>query len=173
MSKIFLVRTNIAHPGETLLKAVSHFLFRCYDGVKKEDKRGWRMLWRRLFGLEPGEWMVIEVTLPRSGLFHRRHMAIEQAVFDAQERFQNFNSFRDWTKIGAGHCEWVPGPKGAIVPLPNSISYASIDENDFRVFHENMIQFLRGDHAADVLWPHLKGARAAEMMDSILQGFSE
>lgn len=173
MSAINLMKTDMAPPTEQDRGVLAKFLTGYIDGFNRDDKRAWRRFLKRLMGMEPGEMALIEARMPRSGPFHRRHMAIEQQVFDSQERFQNFKAFRDWVKIGAGHCEWVPGPKGAVVPIPNSISYASMDDNDFSVFHENMIQFLRGDHAANVLWPHLKGARAAEMMDAILQEFSE
>lgn len=173
MSKIFLVRTNIAHPGETLLKAVSHFLFRCYDGVKKEDKRGWRMLWRRLFGLEPGEWMVIEVILPRSTPFHRRHMGMERAVFKQQDRFDSFDMFRTWLLVGAGWVVWAAGAKGGVIPIAKSISYAKADEADFRVCHDMVVDFLRGDHAAHYLWPHLDHESAHAMMNGCLEGFNE
>lgn len=174
MSQVTIMRTDKAWPATTLLlDVIRDFLFGVIDGFGRDDKRSWRRIWKRIKSMEAGELLVIDIRMPRSGPYHRRHMAIEQAVFDAQERFQNFKAFRDWVKIGSGHCEWVPGPKGAVVPIPNSISYASIDDNDFKVFHENMIQFLRGDHAANVLWPHLKGDRAAEMMETILAEFEE
>jgi hypothetical protein len=174
VSQITIMRTDKAWPfAAMVLDAIKDFLFGVIDGFNRDDKRAWRRIWKRIKDMEAGEMLVIDIRMPRSGPFHRRHMKIEQSVFDSQERFQNFKAFRDWVKIGAGHCEWVPGPKGAVVPIPNSISYASMDDNDFRVFHENMIQFLRGDHAANVLWPHLKGDRAADMMDAILQELSE
>jgi hypothetical protein len=169
--KITLCRTDQALP--TNLESARALLFGALDGFNRDDKRAWRKFWARLFKLEPGEMAVAEMVFPRSGPFHRRHMAIEQSVFDAQERFENFESLRNWMKIGAGHCEWVPGPKGAVVPIPKSISYASIDDEEFRVFHDNTVAFLRGGHAANVLWPHLKGPRAAEMMEVILKGFGE
>lgn len=171
MSAINLMRTDKAMPEN--LDAASEFLFSVFDGFNREDKRAWHRFWKRMIGMEPGEMAQIEAKLPRSGPFHRRHMKIEQTVFDSQERFQSFRAFRDWLKIGAGHCQWVPGPKGAIIPIPDSTSYAAMDDEPFRVFHEDAIKFLRGDRAANVLWPHLKGARAAEMMNSILEGFDE
>lgn len=173
MARLTIVRTDQEAPNEPMREALRRFLFGVIDGFNKEDRRAWRSFWKRVMGMEPGDMAVAEMLFPRSGPFHRRHMKIEQTVFDAQERFQNFDALRNWIKIGAGHCEWVPGPKGAIVPIPKSIAYASMDDEEFKSFHENAIQFLRGGHAADVLWPHLKGARAAEMMESVLREFSE
>lgn len=60
-------------------------------------------------------------TLPITGLIWRwatcpwqLHMAIEQAVFDAQDRFSDFEMFRDWLKIGSAWVVWVPGPKAGL-----------------------------------------------------------
>jgi len=172
MSKITILRTDIAPPDEPMREALRRFLFGVIDGFNKDDKRAWRRFWKRVISMEPGEMLAAEMVFPRSGPFHRRHMKIEQAVFDAQERFEDFEMFRDWLKIGAGWVVWVPGAKGGIVPLPKSISYAKADEEEFRKYHDQVIDFLRGPHAAAFLWRHL-GAGADEMMKSILVGFGE
>jgi hypothetical protein len=99
-------------------------------------------------------------------------MAIEQQVFDAQERFQDFEMFRYWLKVGAGWVTWAAGPKGGVVPIPKSISYANADQEEFIRYHEAVIVFLRGEHAAPFLWRHLKGG-SHDMMESILEGFNE
>jgi len=123
--------------------------------------------------MEHGEVVEVGTRVPRSGPFHRFHMAMEQAVFDAQERFTSFEQFRNWTKIGAGFVTWCPGAKGGIVPLPKSISYAELEEQEMREFHDSMLAFLRGPHAAPFLWKHLDPAEAAEMMDAVLRGFEK
>lgn len=172
MSRVTIVKTADGLPAEPILSHVRGFLFGLFDGWSNDDKRGWRKIWKRLTNLEPGEFAVIEFVIPRSSPYHRRHMAIEAAVFDAQERFQDFEMFRDWLKIGAGWVEWVPGAKGGIVPLPKSISYAKADQADFEQYHTKVIGFLRGEHAAPFLWRHL-GAESHDMMDTILSGFDE
>ena len=172
MSRITLVRGAEELPGESVLQVVRRFLFGLFDGWSKTDKRGWRKLWRRLMDLEPGEFAVLEFVVPRSSPYHRRHMAIEAAVFDAQERFDDFEQFRLWLKIGASWVVWVPGAKGGIVPLPRSISYAKADQADFEIYHGQVIDFLRGEHAAPFLWRHL-GDGAHEMIEQILGGFGE
>ena len=170
MSSINLMRTDKAMPDN--LDAARELLFGALDGFNRDDKKAWRSFWKRLIGMEPGEMALIEARMPRSGPFHRRHMAIEQAVFDAQERFQSFEQFRYWLKVGAGWVTWAAGPKGGVVPIPNSISYANADQEEFKRYHEAVIDFLRGDHASVFLWRHL-GAGAADMMESILEGFDE
>lgn len=172
MSKLTVCRSNQAMPDEKAMAPVRDFLFGILDGFTKEDKRAWRRFWKRLTSAEPGEMVNIEMVFPRSGPFHRRHMAIEQAVYNAQERFTDFEQFRIWLKIGAGWVDWAPGAKGGIVPLPRSISYAKADEEEFHQYHDQVTAFLRGPHAAPYLWKHL-GEQAHDMMDTILQEFGE
>ena len=149
------------------------FLTGYIDGFNRDDKTAWRRFLKRLMGMAPGEMALIEARMPRSGPFHRRHMKIEQSVFDAQERFEDFEQFRYWLKVGAAWVTWAAGPKGGVVPIPKSISYAKADEEEFRRYHVKVVGFLRGEHAAKYLWPHLDAQAAADMMDSILRGFEE
>ena len=170
MSIINIMRTDKALPEN--LESARDLLFGSLDGFNRDDKKAWRSFWKRLIGMEPGEMALVEARMPRSGPYHRRHMAIEQAVFDAQDKFSDFEMLRNWLKIGAGWVVWAPGAKGGVVPLPKSISYAKADQEEFRRYHEAVMEFLREGHAARFLWRHL-GDGADEMMESILSGFDE
>lgn len=172
MSRVTIIRTADTFPPESILEHVRRFIFGLFKGWSNTDEKGWRKIWKRLSQLEPGEFAIIEFVIPRSSPYHRRHMAIESAIFNAQERFADFQMFRDWLKIGAAWVVWVPGAKGGIVPLPKSISYAKADQSEFEQFHQQVIDFLRGEHAAPYLWRHL-GDGAHDMMDSILSEFDE
>lgn len=171
MTRITIMRTGMALPES--MDAVRSLLFGALDGFTSDDKKAWRRFWKRLVRLEPGEMAVAEMVFPRSGPFHRRHMKIEQSVFDAQERFADFEMFRYWLKVGAAWVVWAAGPKGGVVPIPKSISYAKADEEEFRRYHDQVIGFLRGPHASKYLWPHLSPTDSAEMMGQILEGFGE
>ena len=172
MSRIALIRTDQAMPDARSLDAIRGFLFGVVDGFSRDDKSAWRKYWSRVMKLEPGEMTQAEMVFPRSSPYHRRHMKIEQAVYDAQDRFTDFEMFRDWLKIGAAWAVWVPGAKGGIVPLPKSVSYAKADQAEFEQFHRQIIDFLRSGHAAPYLWRHL-GEGAHGMMNEILEGFGE
>ena len=173
MSQITIIRTDKPWPlAAMILDAIKDFLFGVIDGFNRDDKKAWRRIWKRIKGMEAGEMLVVDIRMPRSGPFHRRHMAIEQQVFDAQERFSNFDQFRYWLKVGAGWVDWCAGPKGGVVPIPKSISYAKADQHEFEQYHAKVMAFLRGPHAAAFLWKHL-GNDAHWSMDSILQEFGE
>jgi hypothetical protein len=172
MSEITLVRQESAPIQPADAEAARRVFFGVVDGLGERGRKQWRRFWNGLMRLEPGEMVVIKTVKPRSGPFHRRHMALEQAVFEAQEKFEHFEQFRNWLKVGAGHCDWVPGPRGAVMPVPRSIAYDAIEEDEMRDFHDSTVSFLR-EHGSAVLWRHLAPAARVEMVETILGGFGE
>jgi TusA-related sulfurtransferase len=143
------------------------------EGFGEADKRAWNRFKKNLRSMEPGELVKITTKAPRVGAFHRRHMKMENVVFDSQERIGNFDQFRYWLKVGAGFVDWMAGARGGVIPVPKSISYEKCDEDEMREFHRDAVDFLRTDHAAHYLWPHLPVEQALEMIEVILRGFGE
>lgn len=172
MTDITLVRQHPTEIPEADREVARRVVFGMIDGLGEVGRKKWRRFFNGLLRLQPGEMVEIRTNKERSGPFHRRHFGIEQAVFDAQDRFTVFDQYLYWIKVGAGWVTWAAGPKGGVVPIPRSVSYAKAEEDEFRQFHDQVIEFLRGEHAARYLWPHLKD-RADEMMNSILEGFDE
>lgn len=171
MSECLLMRDRSIEFTAIESEAAHKALTQGLRGIDDKNQKRWLKFLKRVFGMEHGEIAEVGTRIPRSGPFHRFHMATEQAVFEAQERFTNFEMFRNWLKIGCGFVEWVPGAKGGIVPLPKSISFADLEEDPMREFHADMLAFLRGPHAAPYLWKHLGAVKAAEMMDAVLAEF--
>ncbi len=170
---ITLARQNNEEISDEDRLVVRRVLFGIIDGLGEHNKKQWRQFVNGIMSLEPGEMALVKTMRPRLGPFHRRHFKIEQTVFEAQERFELFDQYLYWIKVGSGWVRWAAGPKGGVVPIPRSVSYAEADEDEFRKFHQQVIAFLRGPHAAEYLWPHLAAGKAAEMMNSILKGFNE
>ena len=148
-------------------------VFEAVDGLGEQHQQRWRRLWNRIWKLEPGEAMDISTNQERLGWFHRKHMKLEQTVFEMQERFEVFRPFRDWLKTGAGFVDWYPGPKGGVIPVVKSIRYSELDQTAMEVFHADAVVFLRTAHAQKILWPHLAPLAAAEMIETILADFGE
>lgn len=171
MSQSIVVRDKSIAVSDEDRATVLRVMLKALRGVDDQNQKRWALTWRRLLGMEHGECANVRTEMPRSGRFHRLHMKMEQDIFKAQERFDHFDMFRDWMKIGAGHVQWVPGAKGGVVPLPKSISYAAMEDPDFHEFHKNFLVFARGDHCAPYLWKHLAKELAHEMMESVLAGF--
>lgn len=168
MPDITLVRCepgNLTDQERALLHRV---LFGMVDGLGDTNKKRWRGFWRRVLRLEPGEMVEIKTHQARLGSYHNRHMAFEQAVFAAQERFDNFDRFRDWLKVGAGHCTFEPHPCGGTYPRPDSTSYAQIEQGAMEIFHDNTVEFLRSEDGCGFLWPHLSSVKGLEMLEACL-----
>lgn len=173
MATISLVRQHDIQVSDSDKEIARRVVFGAIDGLGEKGKKQWRRLWNGFFKLEPGEMIEINTHQARLGWYHRKHMALEQSLFESQERFEEFDQFRNWLKIGAGFVDWYPGAKGGVVPIPKSISYAKLEQNEMESVHTEMVLFVRTPHAIKTLWPHLKGDTGAEMIDVILSGFGE
>ena len=173
MSEITLVRQSPVEIPEADRATARRVLFGIVDGLGEQGRKSWRRLVNGLMRLEPGEMVTIQTHKQRMGWYHRKHMALEQTLFESQERFENFKGFRDWLKVGAGHCDWYPGPKGGVFPVPKTISYSKLEQGDMEIFHAAAVEFLRTDHAGKTLWRHLAPMARVTMIETILAGFNE
>ena len=101
------------------------------------------------------------------------NMAFITAVFEAQEKFEHFEQFRNWTKVGAGFCDWLPGGRGGVIPVPRSIAFHKLEDFEMRAVHDDIVAFLRSPHAGKCLWKHLSLVDRMEMIETILRGWGE
>ncbi len=173
MAEITLVRQPDIALSEEEKAIARRAMFGYVDGLGERGRRQWRRLWNRLLKLEPGEMVDIKTHQERLGWYHRKHMAMESAVFESQERFEDFDAFRAWLKVGSGFVNWYPGPKGGVIPVPKSISYAKLEQADMEAFHSDAVAFLRTPHACKTMWPHLSPMAAGAMIKAVLGGFGE
>ena len=173
MADITLVKQNPMQISDEDRATANRVLCGVVDGLGDLGKKQWRRFINGLMRLEPGEIVSIKTHKSRSGKFHRRHMVIETAVFEAQEKFEQFEQFRNWLKVGAGFCDWVAGPKGAVIPIPKSIAFDKLEDDEMRQVHHDMIHFLRSEHAGRTLWKHLDIQGRTDMIEAVLEGFEE
>lgn len=175
MTDIVLVKQDRKPISDADREAARRVLFGAIDGLSEQHKKSWRRIWNWFLNkAEPGEMLEVRTHRERLGWYHRKHMALEQAVFTSQERFPEFRMFRDWLKVGAGHVDWVPGPKGGVIPIPKSISYAELEQDEMEAFHAAAVAFLRSEHAQKVLWPAVKDPLQRDnVMNLLLSGFDE
>lgn len=171
MTEIVLVRRDTHPISEADAEAAKRVLFGQIDGLSDQHRKSWRRLWNWFMKkAEPGEMVEIKTHRERLGVYHRGHMLMEQTIFDSQEKFDNFRAFRYWLKVGAAFVEWIPGPKGGVVPVPKSISYAELEQDEMEKVHADMVVFLRTAHAQKTLWRHLDAGKRSEMMETLLEG---
>lgn len=140
-------------------------------GLGEKDKKAYAAFVKRVHELETGEVYTLDVWFPRNPKLHGLHFAMLSAVFDAQEQFATPDQLRAWLQVGAGHCEFVPGPTGKMVAIPKSIAHHKLDDVEFSEHHEKVKEFLRSPYAKQFLWPHLPESEQDEMVESILTQF--
>jgi len=169
--EIVLIKQTDARLEEPEATAVRGFLFQHLDGATDRDKRAWRQFVRALHEAGSGEFFSIRLERARVSWRHRKHMALEYKVFNAQERITDVEQFRLWLKLGAGFVDWMAGPKGGVFPVPRSISFTKCTEEEADDYRLRVVQFLRTAHAQHYLFPALSPAMAEQAMETILEPF--
>lgn len=140
-------------------------------GLGDKGARAWARFQDRVRNLEVGETLDFEWKQPRSPKFHRLFFAMLHTLFDRQEQFADVDQLRAWLTVGAGYCEFVPGPTGRMVALPKSIAWSRMDDDEFRDLVAATWVFMRTQHAHRFLWPHLDAADAELMVEELLAEF--
>lgn len=140
-------------------------------GLTEKDQRAWARFKRKLNELVEGEFFSIDYWFPRNPKLHRLHFKIIGTLFDAQEQFADPDALRGWLYVGAGECDFYPGPKGKMVAIPRSVKWSKLDDEDFHALHGRVVDFMRSEHCRAFLWPHLEPAVAAETVDTLLAEF--
>ncbi|MDR5784085.1 hypothetical protein QCE63_32205 [Caballeronia sp. LZ065] len=141
------------------------------SGIDDRQERAYDRFRQKLGELRIGETLAFEFKIPRSPRFHRLHFAMLGAFFAAQEVFNDAERMRKWLEVGAGHCEFVPGPNGDWIAMPKSIAYEALDDAAFRDVHDAVIAFLRQPHAYRFLWPQLDDAGREQMVEAVIGEF--
>lgn len=140
------------------------------EGLGDKDRRAYAKFKARLDSLGDGS-ILFSWHEPRSGKYHRRFFALVNRLLETQEQFQDIEHILTWLKVGAGYADLVPGPKGKPVALAKSINFATLDQAEFEPIAQDIIQFIRSQHAMRFLWPHLDDASG--MVDAVLAEFGE
>jgi len=151
--------------------SVRRFLFDHIKGLDATNDARWKRFWGRIWNAEAGEVFHLEHLIGRSGPFHRMHMAMEQRLFESQDRFNTLEKLRLWLKAGAAWGTYQYSEKaGRMVFVPASTSYDKCSDDEMREVHRDMVAYLRTDYAQKRLWRHLKRQAREEMVETILAG---
>lgn len=140
-------------------------LFHKIRGMTRDHDARWRRLWGDLMNAEAGVGFLLFRVEERSGPFHRRHRAILERLFQAQDRFAKLERLHDWLKMGAGYVKW---DEKTGKPVPRSTSFPETSEDEMREFSRDMVDYLRTERAQRFLWRHLKPKARGEMVEAIL-----
>ena len=97
--------------------------------------------WKRI---KPGDIVDIEYVRPRSQQFHKLFFALLKLVADNQEQY-GMDEILDVVKIGVGHTRVIAMPGDFVFRVPKSISFASLDDDEFAAFFRSAVDFVISD----------------------------
>ncbi len=135
------------------------------EGLGEKGRRAWAKFRKVVSGLEAGETVQFSYKLPRSPNHHKFVFARFQALLERQETFSDLDHLIVFLKVGAGFVEFMQGPGGQLVAVPKSISWASLEEQDFIEVKRAIWDFLWTEQAQAALWPHLDASQRYAMVD--------
>lgn len=170
MHIVLIKQTDQQLEGEPA-RAVRGFLFDWFKGASEQDEKAWRRFMRAMNEGAAGEYFQFKIERQRVGWKHRKQMALEGKILKATERFTDREPFRLWLKVGAGFVDWVPGPKGGVLPVPRSLNFNTCSEEEFAEYRDQVAAFLRSAHCHKYLWPGLTEQAGAAAMETILEPF--
>lgn len=141
-------------------------------GFGESGAHAWAKFLARVDGMEVGETLGFSWVEPRSPQHHKFFFKKLAALMERQEQFDDEGKLRAWLIVGAGYCDFVPGPNGRMVALPQSIKWERMDEATFSRLHAQVDAFLWTEHARRFLWGHLTDEQSYEMVEQLHKEFS-
>ncbi len=82
-----------------------------------------------------------ETTRPRNVRFLKKYFALLKTCFDNQDEYDNMRAFRYVVTLKSGYFTTIQTDKG-IVFMPDSISFASMDDIEFEKLYSKTIDVL-------------------------------
>ena len=71
----------------------------------------------------------------RNPMFHRKGMGLLRLGFENQDKFDDFEIYRQIITLKAGFVHWVEGTDGKSYPLPHSLSFEKMDSEKFEEWY--------------------------------------
>lgn len=140
-------------------------------GLGDANERAYAKWRAAVLALPAGGTLRFQWWAPRSPQHHRLVFAMFAALHAMQEQFEDVDRLRQWLTVGAGYCDFVPGPTGRMVALPRSIAWHRMDEAEFAELHAKLAGFLWTEHARRFLWPHLADEASYQMVAALMDEF--
>jgi len=87
-----------------------------------------------------GDIIEFECKLKRNSGFHSKFFALLELVFQNQDTTNHREAFRKWMIINAGYFTVVKFPDGTSEKIADSISFASMDQEQFERVFQDVLQ---------------------------------
>ena len=114
------------------------FVERTWSFLKPADKFSEEVIRK----IPAGEVVRITWSRPRNYKFHKRYFALLKAGLELQDFFDDLDTFRYWLTIKSGFFNTIITPSGDTLLRPKSISFASMDEDEFKKLYSKTIDVI-------------------------------
>lgn len=101
--------------------------------------------------LDPGERFVVRLMRERNAAHHRKFFSLVNWVAANHAVYDTTAKALDAVKLATGHVAWVPHPEtGEVIPIPKSISFDNMGQDEFDVFYSDAIGAVLAHLAPDI-----------------------
>jgi len=110
----------------------------------------------------------VVLTRPRSIGHHRKFFALIRALYDSlpdKSGYPTMDNFLTAIKIGIGHIDMYETASGAKYPVPKSISFANMQQDEFNQFYDSVI-----DLVLTSILPNFKREDIERKINEIIDG---
>lgn len=136
-------------------------------GSTPADQELWAKFKRKLETMKPGAWLRFEWSSPRNGPHHRKFMALLHLVTENSETYNTIPKALIAVKLAAGYFDPTTDPRtGEIVPIPQSISYDAMGQDEFEVFYSAAL-----DGVLQVILPTMSRETADKLLEMVVEGW--
>jgi hypothetical protein len=117
--------------------------------------------------MKPGEYLRFEWAKPRHGKHHCKLFALLQLISENSETYNTTKKALVAVKLVVGHFDLMVNPQTReIMQVPQSISYESMEQDEFDKFYSQAI-----DGVLQFILPQLDHNQADRLIDMIIQGW--
>ena len=110
-----------------------------------------------------GEIVAVEMKRPRNVAHHRRFFAMLSIILENQDYYKSVEDILDLCKLATGHCRTVRTRQGD-VRIPESISFAEMDQDAFNSFYDRACAWVVQDVIPGLQRKHLDAEVEARLM---------
>ena len=137
-------------------------------GSTPTDHEAWEKFKRKLKTMKPGTWLRFDWSRPRNGPHHRKLMALLSLVSENSEVYDTTEKALIAVKLAAGYFDPAIDPRtGEIIPIPKSISFDAMDQDEFDIFYEAALQGV-----VEVILPTMTRETAGELLEMVVSGWT-
>ena len=113
-------------------------LERSLTGLSPVDEQGRAILAR----YKQGELIRVKTSRVRNSQHHRLFFALLNLVYENQSRYTSMEHMLTALKVALGHCDTVILKDGSPPYIPKSISFASMDQDEFNDFYDRTVKLV-------------------------------